>query len=310
MALSLRNNTARGTVGLDIDGDYIAAIKTSGHGIERAASTALAAGVVRDGEVVDGPALTTALKDFFKEHDLPRTVRLGVSNQQIVLRQIELPMIEDPKERAAAVRFQAADAIAMPLDEAVLDHQVVGVVPGDDGAQRAQVVVVAARESMIRELAAVVRDAGLKPEGIDLDAFALVRMLAADEVSDDSARILVHLGGVTNLAIAVGSKCLFTRPLAARASDDPETAASSLSDDIRLSLDYYMAQPGARAVHELVLSGPDAQREGLATALEATLGLTVTVARPLGRLEQSELPSGESPYRYTVAAGLALGAAS
>ena len=310
MALSLRNNTARGTVGLDIDGDYIAAIKTSGDGIEQAASTALPAGLVRDGEVVDGPALTDALKDFFKENELPRNVRLGVSNQQIVLRQIELPMIEDPKERAAAVRFQAADAIAMPLDEAVLDHQVVGVVQGDDGAQRAQIVVVAARESMIRELAAVVRNAGLKPEGIDLDAFALVRMLAADEVSDDSARILVHLGGVTNLAIAVGSKCLFTRPLAARVDDSPETTASSLSDDIRLSLDYYMAQPNARAVHELVLSGPDAQREGLAQALESALGLTVAVAPPLGRLHQSELPTGESPYRYTVAAGLALGAAA
>ena len=34
-----------------------------------------------------------------------------------------------------------------------------------------QVVVVAARSSMIEEIVGAVRDAGLKPEGIDLSAF-------------------------------------------------------------------------------------------------------------------------------------------
>ena len=49
-----------------------------------------------------------------------------MANQQIVVRQIELPAIEDSKELDAAVRFQAAETIAMPLDEAVLDYQLLG----------------------------------------------------------------------------------------------------------------------------------------------------------------------------------------
>jgi type IV pilus assembly protein PilM len=309
MALSLRNSPARGSVGLDIDDDYIAAVKADGSTIEFAASSGLPKGLVRDGEVVDGPGLTAALKDFFKQHDLPKSVRLGVTNQQIVLRQIELPMIEDPKDLAAAVRFQAAEAIAMPLDEAVLDHHLVSTTPGEDG-ERAQVVVVAARETMIRQLADVVRGAGLKPEGIDLDAFALVRMLASEGSSGESARIFLHLAGITNLAIAVGRMCLFTRPLATHWDDASDAAAAELSDEVRLSLDYYMAQPNARTVDEVVLSGPDAERPGLPEALESALGLPVKVAQPLGRLEQSDLPAGETPFRYTVAAGLALGAAA
>lgn len=310
MAFSLRNSSPRGSVGLDIDDGYLAAVQTSGHGIERAASSGLAAGLFKDGEVADGAGLSEALKEFFKVNDLPKSVRLGVANQQIVLRQIELPMIEDPKEREAAVRFQAADAIAMPLDEAILDHQVVAAVPGQDGGQRAQIVVVAARDSMVSRLVEAVRGAGLNPEGLDLDAFALTRMLVADEVPDGSARVLVHLAGVTNLAIAVGRMCLFTRPLATHWEDDTETAASSLTDEVRLSLDYYMAQPDARPVEELVLSGPGAEREALVRALESALGLSVTVAKPLGDLDGSALPAGESPFRYTVAAGLALGAAA
>jgi hypothetical protein len=39
------------------------------------------------------------------------------------------------------------------------------------------------------------------------------------------------------------------------------------------------------------------------------IDVPVTVAEPLGRLGDS-LPSGEDPYRHTVAAGLALGNAA
>ena len=103
-----------------------------------------------------------------------------MANQQIVVRVIELPRIEDEKQRDAAVRFQAAEAIAMPLDEAVLDHQVAGYTRGARRlAAHAGRVVVAARRSMIEALLEAAKKAGLKPDGIDLDAFALVRMLAA-----------------------------------------------------------------------------------------------------------------------------------
>src|SRR4029450_11879407 len=105
-----------------------------------------------------------ALKSFVAETGLPRSVRLGVSNQQIVVRVVELPRIEDAKQRDAAVRFQASEAIAMPLDEAVLDHQVAGFNEAPDGSPRMQVVVVAARRSMIEALLEAAKQPGLKPE--------------------------------------------------------------------------------------------------------------------------------------------------
>ena len=114
---------------------------------------------------------------------------------------------------------------------------------------------------MIEALLEAVKDAGLKPEGVDLDAFALVRTLAvaAGDQPEDSARVYCHLGGVTNLAIAVGSACLFTRPLSAVWDD--EDAAARLADEIRLSIDYYMTQAQAKPVGEIVLSGPGSADE-------------------------------------------------
>src|ERR671917_467866 len=201
MAFSLRKTSSGGTIGLDIDGRYLAAAQVANGRVTQSASHELPEGLVRDGEVADVQALAEQLKSFASSAGLPKNVRLGVANQQIVVRVVQLPRIEDEKQRDAAVRFQASEAIAMPLDEAVLDHQVAGYMEAPDGTPRMQIVLVAARRSMIEGLLDAAKAAGLKPEGIDLDAFALVRTLAAaGDAPEDTARVYCHLGGVSNLA--------------------------------------------------------------------------------------------------------------
>jgi type IV pilus assembly protein PilM len=309
MAFTLRKSSRSGTVGLDIDGRYLAAAEVVDGRVVRSASVDLPEGIVQDGEVADTEALAKHLKRLVADAGLPRNVRLGVANQQIVVRVIELPRIDDKKELDAAVHFQASEAIAMPLDEAVLDHQLAGYAESPDGFTRMQVVVVAARRKMIETLLQAVKSAGLKADGIDLDAFALVRALAVNgHGSDDTARVFCHLAGVTNLAVAVGSSCFFTRPLSAIWHE--ADAASRLADEIRMSIDYYGTQPQAMPVGEVVLSGPGSSDSELAEILAAHLGIPVEVAAPLGHIDSSGLAEGEDPYRYTVAAGLALGAAA
>jgi type IV pilus assembly protein PilM len=309
MAFSLRKSSDRGSIGLDIDGRYLAAAQVNGGRVTRCASQNLPEGLVRDGEVSDPEVLGQHLKSFASAAGLPRNVRLGVANQQIVVRVVELPRIEDDKQRDAAVRFQASEAIAMPLDEAVLDHQIAGFTTAPDGTPRMQVVLVAARRKMIETLLEAVKAAGLKAEGVDLDAFALVRALAVEsDEPDPRARVFCHLGGVTNLAVAVGTNCFFTRPLSA--VWDEEDAGSRLADEIRLSIDYYMTQPQAKPVGEVVLSGPGSVNGELVEALETQLGMPIQVPAPLGVLDGSVLGPTEDPHRYTVAAGLSLGAAA
>jgi type IV pilus assembly protein PilM len=311
MELTLRKRTP-GSVGLDVDGSFLAAAMVDGGSIGRVASMDLEPGVAADGEVKDPEALSEAIRELFKRHGLPRTVRLGVANQQIVVRHLDMPLIEDPTEREAAVRFQAAEAIAMPLEEAVLDFQPVGAMEGP-GGPRERLLVVAARESMISRLVGAVKSAGLKPESIDLNAFALVRMLSSDPAGlepgpAEPARVICHLGGIANLAIAVGPLCVFTRPLSTDWSAEGERVAISLAEEIRLSIDFHMAQADARPVNKIVLSGPGASDERFATELGYRAGLEVMVAEPLGTLGTHTVPSHDDPYRYTVAAGLALGA--
>jgi len=223
MRLQLTKKSSKaGVVGLDIEADSIAATEVRVNGSVEVAAAGVAAlppGVFHEGEVADPGALAEALKALFAEHKLGKQVRLGIANQRVVVRTVRLPVIEDPKEMAAAVRFQAQEQIPMPLDQAVLEHQVVGGAPGEEGsAPQVDVIVVAARRDMVSGFVEPIRRAGLQPVGIDLSAFAMIRALAGvaaplPEAGEpaSSAVLYCNLGDVTNLAVARGRSCLFTR---------------------------------------------------------------------------------------------------
>ncbi len=200
-------------VGLDIQPGYVSAVQARVNGsilVQRAAGMPLPPDTVREGEVLDGRALTETLRELFADSRLDKRVRVGVANQRTVLRTLELPPITDRKELATAVRFQAEDQVPMPLDNAVLDFHPLGVIDTPAGP-RQRVIVVAAQRDMVERLLSAVRGAGLRPEGIDLSAFALIRSLyRADD--EHAGRVLyLNVGGLTNMAIAEGTICRFTR---------------------------------------------------------------------------------------------------
>jgi type IV pilus assembly protein PilM len=233
----LSSNKTKTVVGLDVEAGSIAASEVRVNGSPEASKTGilpLEPGVFREGEVSDGDALSGSLKELFAEHKLNKAVRLGIANQRVAVRHLWLPLIEDDDELETAIRFQAQDHIPMPLEHAVLDYRVVGRTGGQGGDRRMEVVVVAARRDMLEAMLKAVRGAGLRPVGIDLSAFGMIRALSnggrevtptgtapsyeerahgegADLASMVPATLYCNLGDVTNLAVARGPSCLFTR---------------------------------------------------------------------------------------------------
>jgi type IV pilus assembly protein PilM len=207
------SRSGEGLVGLDIQPGFVAAVKARVNGsvlAERAAARPLDAETVREGEVVDVEALTDSLRELFSDGSLGKRVRVGIANQRTVMRTLELPPVTDRKELAAAVRFQAQDQVPMPLSNAVIDFHPLGLVDTPAGS-RQRVVLVAAQRDMVERLLKAVRDAGLTPEGVDLSAFALIRSLH-DRADGEAGRVLyLNVDGLTNLAIAEGTICRFTR---------------------------------------------------------------------------------------------------
>jgi type IV pilus assembly protein PilM len=223
--LSIGRKKSGDLVGLDIEAGSVAAAEVHVNGsvqLKAAAVRPLPPGVFQDGEVADAAGLVDALKALFSEHKLSKRVRLGIGNQRVIARTLRLPAIEDPKEMEAAVRFQAQEQIPMPLDQAVLEHQVVGGVPAaPDSPPQVDVVVIAARRDMVATFLDPMRRAGLEPVGVDLSAFGMIRSLAsssgesvvpeAGEAPAEEAVLYCNLGSVMNLAVARRRACLFTR---------------------------------------------------------------------------------------------------
>jgi type IV pilus assembly protein PilM len=211
--INLGRRPGADVVGLDIQPGLVAAVQARVNGsimAERAAVLSLPSDTMRDGEVVDESALVEALRELFGDSHLSKRVRVGVANQRTVLRTLDLPPVTDRKELDAAVRFQAQDQVPMPLNNAVLDFHALGVVDTPAGP-RQRVVLVAAQRDMIERLLSAVRHAGLRPEGIDLSAFALIRSLYRTDDEHAGRVLYLNVDGLTNLAIAEGTVCRFTR---------------------------------------------------------------------------------------------------
>jgi type IV pilus assembly protein PilM len=210
-------------VGIDLEQASIAGVQVKGAGqgysLTNVSVRALPEGLVFEGEVVDVDALAAELKAFWKESGFTgKRFSLGVANQKIVVRTMEFPII-DAKELRAAIEFQAQEAIPIPLEDAILDFQVLATVPSEDGAGRQKVLIVAAQRDMIAQFTEVAKKAGLTVDGIDLQAFALMRSVAPPVAFVDQgapqgadAAALVNIGsGITNLVVAVNGQPHFTR---------------------------------------------------------------------------------------------------
>ncbi len=276
-----RNN---GIVGLDIQPGYIAAVQAHVNGgiaVQRAVGAPLPPDALREGEVLDERTLSDALRDLFAQGGLGKRVRVGLANQRTVLRMLELPPISDRKELAAAVRFQAEDQVPMPLAQAALDFHSLGIID-TPGGPRQRVVVVAAQREMVERLLRAVRQAGLRPEGVDLSAFALIRSLyrpASGPQDGAGERVLyLNVGGLTNMAIAEGRICRFTRVvgggLEAMATEIAERRGIPLVEARAVLAGYDLAR-GAYVEPPVVVEPPlAAQAPGAAeaTAIEVDAG--------------------------------------
>jgi type IV pilus assembly protein PilM len=249
LPLKLGRQAGADVVGLDIQPGFVAAVQARVNGsilAEQAAALALPGDAVRDGEVMDESALSDVLRELFASSGLGKRVRVGVANQRTVLRTLELPPVTDHKELAAAVAFQAQDQVPMPLSNAVMDFHALGVVDTPAGP-RQRVVLVAAQRDMIERLLGAVRRAGLTPEGVDLSAFALIRSLYRPDPEQTSRVLYLNVDGLTNLAIAEGTVCRFTRVvgsgLEGMASELAERRSIALTDARALLGDFDLTAP-------------------------------------------------------------------
>ena len=203
-------------VGLKVGASQLAAARISNNGVaelQQVAREPLASGVVVAGELRDPEALGDALKVFFAKNKLPKKgVRLGIASNRIGVRILDIVGVAEEKQLANAVQFRAQEALPIPLDEAVLDFRVLEESVDAEGQPVKRVLLVVAYRELIDRYVSACRKAGLVLEGIDLEAFALLRALGAPTDRSGSALVAVAIGhDRSTFAVSDGRTCEFTR---------------------------------------------------------------------------------------------------
>jgi type IV pilus assembly protein PilM len=271
-------------VGLKIGSSQLVAARVVNNGqadLVQIAREPLEAGIVVGGEPRRPDELANALRDFFKKHKLPRNgVRLGIANNRIGVRTLEIAGIDDPKQLGNAIRFRAQEALPIPLEEAVLDYEVLSVRTDASGQTVRRVLLVVAYRDLIDRYVSACRKAGIRLAGIDLEAFGLLRALTLPRDEDEpprAATVVVNVGhDRSTFGVSDGLHCEFTRVL--------DWGGAKLSVAIARALDLAPSEVGA-IKHALSLVEPvtpaGLTTEQAQTAREAAQRELHTFAREL-----------------------------
>jgi type IV pilus assembly protein PilM len=317
----------RTAIGLDIGTSVVRAVELSygrsGITLERFGQVVLPDGAVRDGEVVEPEPVTSSLRQLWAATGFShKRVVMGVANQRVIVRQLELPWM--PREELrASLAFQVQDFLPMSVDQAVLDFfPVEETVDPVGGRVLRGLLVAAARETVLANVRCAER-AGLTALSVDLTSFAVLRSMGKQTGTDVETEALIDIGArVTNIVVHSSGMPRFVRILlmggqditddvadrlgigVAEAEALKQTAAQSggsedlaavthaltqtaqdFVDEIRNSLDYYAASTPGVPLQRILLSGGGSRLDGLAERLSAATRLPVVAGDPLSTLK-------------------------
>jgi len=265
-------------VGLDIGTSGVRAAElTLGKSttLERFGQVALPPGAVRGGEVVDSNAVAYALRQLWAQAKFStKKVVVGVANQNVVVRQVDLPwMAEDDLRKSLA--FQVQDVVPMPIEQAILDFHPLEEFTDEQGGRMLRVLLVAANRDMVSSALDAVKQAGLDAQMVDLNSFAVLRSLAFAGTSGmtSEAEALVDVGAnVTNIVVHQNGVPRFVRILMMGGGDITDAVADRLGVPVEQA-ETVKQQTGLAQVAGMAESHP-AQR-----AIEAAGGSFVDEVR-------------------------------
>jgi type IV pilus assembly protein PilM len=229
---------AHTVVGLDIGAsgvraaEFRLAARRKPH-LRKFATCPLPEGAVSRGVVVDGAAVTQALRSLWSRGRFStKTVVLGIANEGVLVRQMDLDWMP-PADFRKALRYQVAEALPVPVDEANLDYHLLEEieVAGEGAGQTKRmnrILLVAAARDVVDGYVTAAQSAGLRVTRADLLPFALIRVASPRSSLNAPAEAIIDIGAdTTSLVVHQGGRPCFVRMIPATGSN---TITKTLQD--------------------------------------------------------------------------------
>lgn len=310
----------KGIIGLDIGSRHIKAVQLKelkeGYQMERLGVISLPPELIVDGSILDSMRVVESIKELITEAKIKaRDATITVSgHSSVIIKRVTLPQMSE-EELNESIKFEAEQYVPFDVEDVNLDFQILGQRRDEN---QMDVLLVAVKKDKINEYVSVVRDAGLNPVIVDIDAFALENMYEVNyEVAENENVALVNIGASTiNINILRGGVTSFTRDSSIGSNlhtealqreftisyDDAErlklgeavegvpqeevgsvlmATSEDIIGEISRSFDYFRGTSSqAGDINEIILSGGSALVKDFSTLLSERIGVDVKIAEP------------------------------
>jgi type IV pilus assembly protein PilM len=240
-----------------------------------------------------------------------------VSGSSVIIKRISIADMTD-EELAESIKWEAEQYIPFSIDDVNVDFQKLG--PGAVEGQ-ADVLLVAVKKDKINDYVNLVKDAGLEPVVVDVDAFALANMCELNYEVEAGITALLNIGAsVMNINILRDGVSIFTRDItvggnrytealqrdAGLSYDDAEkikrgeavdgadmdqlngiiaTVTEDIVGEIQRSFDFFRSTTGSDKVSRVLLSGGCAKISQFTRVLSERLEIPVDIVNPFKNIK-------------------------
>ena len=294
--------------------------------VERFGMKPLPAEMIVDGSIMDGLGVVTAIKELAAEQKLKnKNVALSISGTSVIVKKITLPPMP-AAELDKQIKFEAEQYIPFDINDVYLDFHILSQEEQSSAAHgEMEVLLVAAKKDKLNDYANAVREAGLTPKVVDVDAFAVENMYCVNyDVSPAELTAIVNIGAsVMNINILKGGVSAFTRDItiggnryseriqqdlglsledaeAAKKGQLPDVNTNALhqavaavdeeiATEIGRSFDYFRTTSPDEDIARIILCGGCSKITSLPVKISEQLGIGTSVANPFKKLDTTAL---------------------
>lgn len=134
----------------------------------------------------------------------------AVSGHPVIIKKINIPTMSE-KELSESIQWEAEQYIPFDLEEVNIDFQILGI--NEINPNQMEVLLVAAKKSLLNEYVEAISQAGLETVIVDIDSFALENAYELNYPDEEIPVVaLVDLGrSVININVVKEGKSTFTR---------------------------------------------------------------------------------------------------
>lgn len=298
--------------------------KISGFGI-----ASIPRGSVVNGDIINKENTIRAIKKAL-EISRPKKIRLkrvicALPETKVFLRILNVPKMNE-KELGEAIKWEIEANIPLPIDQVYFDWQMLDKNFNDPKDGKISVLVVAVAQKTVSQILEVMKEAGLKVVGLDVESLAQTRSLINQEKEKDKTNLLIDFGDrVAGFIFTIGKTPCFTSniPLSSQSITDAivsglgismdeaekmkieygignfsepdiifkatKPVLDSLAAEIENSIDFYLTSlKYSKEVNKIIIFGGGSNTKNLVSYLSKKLGREIVIGDPQVNFNQSK----------------------